>query len=532
MDNLDLKIDCPRTRIAPSPTGPFHIGTARAALFNYLFSKKYGGKFILRIEDTDQQRSEKKWEQNIVDGLKWLGIVWDEGPNPENIDGEYLGSFGPYRQSERGNIYKKYIEKLLKDGLAYYCFCSEEELKAKRNYYMSIGQAPKYDGKCKDLSQKEVQNYLNQKKPSVIRFKVSNKKIIFNDLIHGKIETESSLMGDIVIAKNIYLPLYNLAAVIDDYEMKITHVIRGEDHISNTPKQILLYEAFKINPPQFAHIPLILGPDKSKLSKRHGAVSVEEYKKRGYLPESMINFMALLGWNPDSEREIFSMASLIKEFSLEKCQKSSAVFNEKKLLWINGFYIRQKNIKKLTELCLPYLIEANFIERTAEEKKYPPVFGEKTEPAGQKFIIKKTGEIISLDYVEKIVSLYQDRLEVLSQIKDLTDFFFEKNVVFEKDLLKWKDADDKKIIEALSIAENLLSAIGAEEWKLEKIKEVLTLSAQNFGKGDRGYLLWPLRVALTGKKASAGPFEIAAVLGKEKTIFRIKEAKKLISKKK
>ncbi len=528
MDNLDFKIESPRTRIAPSPTGAFHIGTARAALFNYLFSKKYGGKFILRIEDTDEQRSEKRWEENIIDGLKWLGIVWDEGPNPENPQEEYLGDFGPYRQSERGNIYKKYIENLLKDGSAYYCFCGEKELKAKKDYYMSIGQPPRYDGKCRDLSQKEVQSCLDQKKSSVIRFKVPNKKIIFNDLIHGKIETDSSLIGDMVIAKNISLPLYNLAAVIDDHEMKITHVIRGEDHISNTPKQILLYESLKIKPPEFAHLPLILGSDRSKLSKRHGAVSVQDYKMNGYLAESMINFMAFLGWNPDNEREIFSMSSLIKEFSLEKCQKSSAIFNEKKLLWINGFYIRQKNIKRLTDLCLPYLIEANLIEKIAEEQKYPPVFGEETVSESQKFLIKETEEIINLDYIEKIILLYQERLGALSEIKDLTDFFFKKSVLSDKDLLRWKNADDKKIIKALSLAETLLAQIDINGWELKKIKEILTPDAEKFGSGDRGYLLWPLRMALTGKKASAGPFEIATVLGKERTIFRIKEAQKLI----
>ena len=323
MDDLELKMAGPRVRIAPSPTGPFHIGTARTALFNYLFAKKYNGIFILRMEDTDIERSKKEWEEDIIEGLKWLGLMWDEGPLP---DGEgYIGNYGPYRQSERQEIYKKYIQKLLDEGKAYYCFCSPEELEAKRQYFMSIGQPPRYNGKCRNLSEKEVKEYLEAKKPYVIRFKNPNKKVVFDDLIHGKIESDSSEFGDIVIAKDQTTPLYNLAAVIDDFEMKITHVIRGEDHIPNTPKQILLYEALELKPPKFAHLPLILGPDRSKLSKRHGAVALREYRKEGFLPEALINFMAFLGWNPGKEREIYSLNSLIKEFSLARCQKLSLI---------------------------------------------------------------------------------------------------------------------------------------------------------------------------------------------------------------
>jgi len=525
MDDLELKMARPRVRIAPSPTGPLHIGTARTALFNYLFAKKNNGVFILRIEDTDLERSKKEWEEDIIEGLRWLGLMWDEGPAP---DGEgYIGNYGPYRQSERKDIYKKYIQKLLDEGKAYYCFCSPEELEAKRQYFMSIGQPPRYNGKCRNLSEKQVKEYLQAKKPYIIRFKNPNKKVVFDDLIHGRIESDSSEFGDIVIAKDQTTPLYNLAAVIDDFEMKITHVIRGEDHIPNTPKQILLYEALGLKPPKFAHLPLILGPDRSKLSKRHGAVALREYKKEGFLPEALINFMAFLGWNPGKEREIYSLNSLIKEFSLDRCQKSPAVFNKRKLIWFNGFYIRQKNIDRLTELCLPYLIEAELIKPKIESEKYPPVFG--AEAIKQSFIIKETGEIIELDTIKKIISIYQERLKVLSEIPELVDFFFKKELNYKKELLKWKNANEKNVLEALEKAEEILQQIEEKDWNVNNLKEVLVKEAERFSEvGDRGYFLWPIRVALTGKKASAPPFEIAEILGKEKTLERIRKAKNLL----
>jgi glutamyl-tRNA synthetase len=439
----------------------------------------------------------------------------------------YIGEYGPYRQSERKEIYRKYIQKLLDEGKVYYCFCSERELEAKRQYFMSIGQPPRYNGKCRNLTKAQVRKYLEEGRSYVIRFKNPNKKVVFDDLIHGKIETDSSTFGDIVIAKNETSPLYNLAAVIDDFEMKITHVIRGEDHISNTPKQILLYEALNITPPKFAHLPLILGPDRSKLSKRHGAVALREYKKEGYLPEALVNFMAFLGWNPDTEREIYSLNSLIKEFSLEKCQKSPAVFNKRKLIWFNGFYIRQKSIKKLTELCMPYLIEAGLIKPIIESKKYPPVFG--GQELKQKFVVVETNQIIEIDVLEKIIALYQERLKVLSEISELIDFFFKKELKYQKELLRWKDMDNNQVLEALSKIEELILPIEKEKWTAQNLKEILIPEAEKFGKaGDRGYLLWPLRVALSGKEASAGPFEIAEILGKEKVLQRIKEAKKLV----
>ncbi len=345
-----------RLRIAPSPTGFLHIGLARAALFNFLFAKKYKGDFVLRIEDTDIERSSPEFDKDIIDSLKWLGIEWTEGP-------DLGGKYGPYRQRERLDIYKKYLKKLLEEDKAYHCFCSEEELEAQRQYQLSIGENPKYSGKCGRLPKAEIEKYLKEGKPSVIRFRLLSKKVIFHDLVRGKIEFDTGLMGDTVIAKNLDTPLYNFAVVIDDYEMKISHVIRGEDHISNTPKQILLQEALGLPHPVYGHLPLIVGPDRTKLSKRHAATSVSEYKKQGYLPEAIINFIALLGWNPGTEREIYTIPSLTKEFALSGIQRGAAVFNVKRLDFLNGFYIRQKSAEKITELCLPYLVDAGLIEK-------------------------------------------------------------------------------------------------------------------------------------------------------------------------
>ncbi len=516
----DLKLIRPgevRVRIAPSPTGPLHIGTARTALFNYLFAKKYKGSFILRIEDTDPVRSSREWEKDIMEGLKWLGIEWQEGP-------DLGGKYGPYRQSERKEIYRKYIRQLINEKKIYFCFCSQEELEAHRQYLMSIGQPPRYSGKCRDLSEKEVKKNLEANKPFVLRFKTPTKKVVFEDMLRGKITQDSETFGDIVVAKDLSTPLYNLACVIDDYEMKITHVIRGEDHIPNTPKQILLAEALGFKKPKYLHLPLILGQDRAKLSSRHGAKSVLEYKKDGYLPETMINFLAFLGWNPGDRREIFSINSLIQEFSLERIQKSGAVFNPQKLDWINGFYIRQKSPEKLTELCLPYLIEAGLIEPYFDTETYPPAYGGKI--LTQKFKVKETGEEISFEYLKKVVTLYQERLKKLSEISSLTDFFFKKELKYEKDLLKWKDMTNKELAQSLDNLKKILSRIKDEEWQKGNLEKILL--AEAIKVGDRGKILWPLRVALTGKEASAGPFEIAEILGKEKCLERLKQARKKV----
>jgi len=492
-----------RVRIAPSPTGFLHIGLARTALFNYLFAKQNEGNFILRIEDTDVERSDPSFEKDIMDNLKWLGLEWTEGP-------DIGGGFGPYRQSERGKIYRKYLEKLVSDNQAYYCFCSEEELEAQRQYQMSIGEAPRYSEKCADLDKATVKKYLAEGKSSVIRFKVPAKKVVFNDLIRGKLEFDSGLIGDMIIAKDLDSPLYNLAVVIDDYEMKISHVIRGEEHISNTPKQIVLQEALGFSYPVYSHLPLILGTDRTKLSKRHGAATVRDYKKEGYLPESLINFMAFLGWNPGNEgkegkpssshfagareREIYSLPSLVKEFTLNKVQKGGAVFNIKRLEFLNGFYLRKKSIDRLTDLCLPHLEEAGFnIEKYDKEQ------------------------------IKKIMAIYQERLKKLSEVVELTDFFFKEKLEYDKELLKWKGMEEKDVKNVLDKLEKILFKIKEGDWSKENLENIIMPEAER--TGDRGRFLWPLRVALTGKETSAGPFEIAEILGKERTLQRIKEAK-------
>ena len=479
-----------RVRIAPSPTGPAHIGTARTALFNYLFVKQNNGKFILRIEDTDKERSEQRWTDEVIDQLKWLGIQWNEGPD---IDGK----FGPYKQSQRTDIYKKYLEKLLEEKKAYYCFCTEEELENKRQEQMSRGLAPKYDGKCAHLSAEVVSKNLSEGKQSVIRFKVENKKVKFEDLIRGQVEFDMSLLGDVVIAKNLENPLYHFAVVVDDFEMQISHIIRGEEHLSNTPRQILLQEALDFYKPVYAHLPLMLNMDRSKMSKRQGDVAISDYHNNGYLPEALINFMVLLGWNPGTVKEIFSLSQLVKEFSIEKVQKAGAVFNISRLDFLNGFYIREKPIEKITELCVPYLKEAGLL-----------VVGQASE-----------------NKLEKIVEVSRTRMKKLSEIVELADFFFADKLNYDKELLNWKTMGESEIKNSLESSKKILSEIRI--WERKDLEKVLVQSAEEYNGNDKGALLWPLRVALSGKKSSPSPFEIADILGKEETIKRIEQAIKM-----
>lgn len=509
-----------RTRFAPSPTGPVHIGGVRTALFNYLFARKNNGQFILRIEDTDVERSELKWEFQLIKVFEWLGLNWDEGPdlkngneyNPETYKIDYVGQNAPYRQSERKDIYRKHLEKMLEDGTAYYCFCSKEDVEAEKQYLMSIGEAPIYQGKCRNLTKVQVEECLAQNKPSVIRFKCpENRKIIFQDLIKGTVEFDSSILGDFVIAKDLDNALYNFTVVIDDALMQISHVIRGDEHLSNTPKQILLLEALGFEKPIYAHIPLILGTDKKKLSKRDGKTSVADYKDEGYLPEALLNFIAFLGWNPGTEKEIYSLDELIADFSLEKIQKAGAIFNLEKLDWINGFYIRRKSLAELAEMVSPYLEKAGLIKEKAPEL----------------YEIKATGEEVNFNYLEKIVALYQERLKKLSEIIEMVDFFFANELTYDVELLRWKEMETSNLIDSLKKSKEILEAIPDTQFTKEQIEKSLLIEAEKMT--NRGNLLWPLRVALTGKKNSAPPFEVAEILGKEKSLLRINNAIQLIS---
>lgn len=508
----------PRVRIAPSPTGNLHIGTARAALFNYLFAKHHGGAFVLRIEDTDLERSDKKYEQNIFDGLRWLGIDPDEGP-------EQGGDYAPYRQTERTAIYERYIRALLKDGKVFYCFHSEKELAEEKERMMAEKRAALHKCEYRDRAGEGADALVAQKPDHIIRFKTpAGKKIVFKDLIRGDVAFASDLLGDFSIAKSPTIPLYNFAVVIDDYEMKITQVIRGEDHIANTPKQILIAEALGFPIPEYAHLPLILGPDRSKLSKRHGATSVDEYRKQGYLPEALFNFMALVGWNPGDNREIFSKDELIREFSLKKVQKSGAIFDFQKLDWMNGEYIRKKSVDELVILCKPYL------EHLGVSKPHT-IHSDKLENVGMLV------DCIDDDILHKIVALEQPRLKKLSEIGERTNYFF-KQPEYDKELLKWRNMTDENIKAALDlcmkiyeeeiIPQGIKSASKLQEAFFSIKTRVLQTLSPEIGGGHRGFLLWPLRVALSGRKASPGPFEIMEILGVEESLRRLRHAKGLL----
>ena len=344
-----------RVRFAPSPTGHIHVGNVRTALFNYLFARSQGGKFILRIEDTDLERSSLESEELIYEDLEWLGLDYDECPKKG-------GEYGPYRQTERFDIYNKYAEKLMEDGFAYKCFCTKEELDAEREKAQKEGRAYIYNGKCANLTKEETAEREARGEKASIRFRAFKPAVMVHDMIHGDIEFPTNAFGDFIIIRPDGTPIYNYVVVIDDALMKITHVIRGDDHLSNTPKQALIYEAIGEKSPVFAHIPMILGPDHAKLSKRHGNTSVEEFRKAGYLKEAMINYMSLLSWSSDDERELFTIDELKEKFSMNRVSKSAAVFDFDKLKWMNGIYIRSKDISELLELCKPYIISSGLAD--------------------------------------------------------------------------------------------------------------------------------------------------------------------------
>jgi len=474
-----------RVRFAPSPTGELHIGGVRTALFNWLFARHEGGKFILRIEDTDIVRSRENFTSSIIENLKWLGLEWDEGPE---IGGEY----GPYFQSQRLPLYKKYATILLEEGKAYSCYCSAEELEARKKEMQRAGKPPVYNGRCRSLSGKEKRRLEEAGKKPVIRFKVTREgELKVKDLLRGEVKFDSKILGDFIILKSDGTPTFNFANVIDDSLMKITHVIRGDDHLSNTPRQLLIYEALGWAAPLYAHIPMILGKDGGKLSKRHGATSVTHYREKGFLPWALVNYLVLLGWSTPDSQQFFTREELIEKFSLERVNKSPAVFDPQKLEWMNAEYIRKLNKEELTELLIPYLRKRGWV-------------GEKVNG----LIYQK---------ILRITELEQDRLRVLSDIGDLVDFFFEKDFPYDPRAVKKRLKEDYvfPLLERIKTEVEKMNSLKEESLEnvLRRLAKVFSLSTSK--------VFHSLRVALTGRMRGPGLFELAAVLGKEEVIRRI-----------
>lgn len=490
-----------RTRIAPSPTGYLHIGTARTALYNYLFARRHGGQFIMRTEDTDKERSRIEFEQDIIEGLHWLGIHWDEGP-------DISGPYGPYRQSERSDIYKKYLQELASNNLLYSCFCTQEELEQERELQTLAKQPPRYSGKCRALSDGERKALEGQGRASTLRFKIPQEVVTIQDLIRGDITFDTSTLDDIIIAKNIDTPLFNFAVIVDDYLMKITHVIRGEDHISNTPKQILIAKALGFEIPQFGHMPLILNADRTKLSKRQNKVSLLEYRKDGYLPEALINFMVLLGWSGETDRELFSLSELESIFSLDRVHKAGAIFNLAKLDWFNAHYIRNTPLDTLASQCLPFLIDAHHI--------IPNDDGSYTATATQ--------QTMSKEDLMLIVSLEQQRMRKISECAPALGYLFVDQPIYEASLLSWKGMASVDVKANLLFLESQLSEIPEDQFTAATIEQRLKEAITQVDKKN-GEVLWPFRVALTGQAASPSPFDIAPILGKTATLRRIAYAR-------
>ncbi|OGY50077.1 MAG: glutamate--tRNA ligase [Candidatus Buchananbacteria bacterium RIFCSPHIGHO2_02_FULL_45_11b] len=464
-------------RFAPSPTGFLHVGSLRTALYNYIFAKKNNGLFYLRVEDTDQSRKVEGAKENLLKILAFFNLNWDNKPI--------------MIQSERLDLYKKYAQQLIDENKAYYCFCSEERLGESKAIRQRQKLPTGYDGQCRNLSAEEIKNNLGAGRSYVIRFKMPKTGLTeFIDLIRGQVSFDNKILDDQIILKSNGWPTYHLASVIDDHEMEISHVIRGEDWLPSTPKHILLYQAFGWEPPIFAHLPLLLNPDHSKLSKRQGDVAVEDFLKNGYLPEALLNFILLLGWNPGTNQEIFDLQSMIEAFSLEKINKAGAVFDLNKLDWLNGEYIRKKSAEELAKLCQPYYAEA----------------GLKTD----------------LKNLKAIVATEQSRIKKLSEIVSATEFFF-KAPDYDPQLLIWKKLNAKETAKNLAALAEELEKIKEKEWT-EKFIEAEIKKFIEGNKQGMGDYLWPMRAALSGRKASPGPFEIAGVLGREETLKRLEKA--------
>ena len=469
-----------RVRFAPSPTGHLHIGGARTALFNYLFARHNNGKFILRIEDTDRTRSTDEYIETIIEGMKWLKLEWDEGP---------------FRQTDRFAVYKNYVEKLIKEGKAYYCYCSPEELEQRRKEALAQGKSPKYDGRCRNLTKIQDSRFKIQEKNPAIRFKMPQEgQTVVDDLIKGKVLFENDQLDDLIIMRSDGTPTYNFTVVVDDVDMKITHVIRGDDHLNNTPKQIHIYKALGYDIPLFAHLPMIFGADKTRLSKRHGATSVMAYQEMGYLPDALVNYLVRLGWSC-GDQEVFTREELIKHFSFDNVGKSSAVFNPEKLLWLNSQYIIKSNPEELCELVIPFLENANIIKR---------------------------GQIIDKQWLSKAIKTLQERAKTLVELANSLRYYIAEDIQYDEKA-KAKFLNEK----SLPYLQELTEAIEPGDFSTHELEAIFKAIVEKHGI-KLGALAQPARTATTGMAESPGIFEVFEVLGKQKTLKRLYKAIKII----
>jgi glutamyl-tRNA synthetase len=477
-----------RTRFAPSPTGYPHVGNMRTALFAWLFARHSGGSFIIRIEDTDVARKVEGAVGAILDGLRWLGLDWDEGP-------EVGGKYGPYFQSERLELYREAAESLIAQGDAYKCYCSPERLAEMRAEQARRKQPPGYDRRCRNLSLEERAKKEAEGITPVVRFKMPLEgQTRFNDLIWGDVAFENSTLDDLVLLKSDGYPTYHLANVVDDHRMEISHVLRAEEWLSSTPRHVLMYNAFGYEPPLYAHLPMLLGADRSKLSKRHGAVSITEFEEQGYLPKAMVNFLALLGWSLDDKTELLSRQELIDNFSLERVSRTAAVFNRDKLNWMNGVYIRSLGLEEFTRWALPFW-----------ERDLPPE-------------VKRP---LSVGYIKQIVPLVQERAKTLAEVPELTQFFFVDELDYEADLLVGKNMTRESTAQAVEVVWQRLRQL--ETFDTESLEAVLRPLAVELGV-KTGQLFGVLRIATTGRTAAPPLFQTMAVLGKERCLKRIETA--------
>lgn len=486
------KQDHTRVRFAPSPTGYLHIGGARTALYNYLFAKKTAGKFIIRIEDTDVERSIPEYIGAIFNSINWLGLEWDEGPFMEESEINEKGEYGPYLQSKRTEVYRTALEKLLYRGEAYKCYCTAEELKDRREKAIKTGEDPGYDGRCRKLTKLQEQQYVEDGVSPAYRIKIPEKgSISFNDIIKGKIEIDLNTIKDFVVMKSTGIPTYNFACAVDDYMMKITHVIRGDDHIYNTPKQILICRALGVENsriPEYAHLPQVHGTDGKKLSKRTGAVSVEEYSDKGYLPEAMRNFLALIGWSTHDSQQLFRDDELIKKFDLTRCNSSKGIFDVEKLNWMNGKYIRDLNTHELAERSRIFLKSAG--------------------------IENITGKVL------EAISLEKEKYEFLSDIPKRIDFMINDDIEYDEKSVN-KRLKKEGVEEILN--EILEGFKGMNVFSAAEIEDYVRLYCQKNNLGA-GKVFHPLRVAVSGRMQGPGLFDMLEIIGKTRCISRIEYA--------